>query len=108
MNGMRTSTVKNAAASVAIATHTRPSRTSGRASRPASTAAAAAPSTAPSSTGTSKRSASWNTVNPPVAANAPWHSEICPPNPVSTVIDRKIVAMITAWVTRNSHELPPG
>ena len=30
-------------------------------------------------------------MNPPMAANAPWHSEIWPANPVITVIDRKIV-----------------
>ena len=43
-------------------------------------------------------------MNAPMAANVPWHSEIWPAKPVITVIDRKIVARITAWVTRNSHE----
>ena len=39
-----------------------------------------------------------------MAAKVPWHSEICPAKPVITVIDRKIVARITAWVTRNSQD----
>ena len=29
----------------------------------------------------SKRSASWKTVNPPMAANAPWQSEMWPAEP---------------------------
>ncbi len=38
-----------------------------------------------------------------MAAKAPWQSEICPAIPVITVIERKIVERITAWVMRNSH-----
>ena len=104
-NGSFTTTAsKNAAnASVAIATHTRPSRTRGTASSPATAAAIAAPTNTAAITFTSKRSANWNTVNPPIAANAPWHSEIWPANPVITVTDRKTMLRITVWVTRNIH-----
>ncbi|MFN8019587.1 MAG: hypothetical protein U0P45_15905 [Acidimicrobiales bacterium] len=49
------------------------------------------PTTVEHRTGKFQRSASWNTVNPPMAANAPWQSEICPAKPVRTVMDRKIV-----------------
>ena len=50
----------------------------------------------------------WYTAKPPMAAKAPWHSEICPARPVMTVIDRNTMARITAWVTRNSHTVLPS
>ena len=51
----------------------------------------------------SYRSTSWKTVKAPIAAKVLWHSEIWPAKPVITVIDRKIVAITTAWVTRKSQ-----
>ena len=98
-----TESKKNANASVAMAIQTPLSRSSGSDSRPPTIAAMNAPITALTRTGMSKRSTSWKTVNPPMAANAPWQSEICPPKPVITVIDRNTIARTTAWVTRKIH-----
>ena len=105
-NGSRTTTAskKEAKARVAMATHTPPSRRTGSDSRAPIPAAIRAPIRAPPRTGRSKRSTSWKTVNPPIAAKVPWQSEIWPAKPVITVIDRRMVARITAWVIRNSHE----
>ena len=61
---------------MAIATHTPPSRRIGRDSRAATAPAMSAPIGAATSTDMSYRDAIWNTVNAPIAANAPWQSEI--------------------------------
>ncbi len=105
-NGSRiiTESKKYANASVAIATHTPPRRMIGSESSAPIAAASAAPITAARITDIPARSVSWNAANPPIAANVPWHSEIWPAIPVITVIDRKIVPRITAWVTMKSHE----
>ena len=56
-----------------------------------SAAATSAPTTMPAYSGKSHRVASCPAVNAPSPAKLAWHSEICPPMPTSTVIDRKIV-----------------
>ena len=77
-----------AKASVAIASQTPPSLRTGNDSTAPTTAARAAPTRAAASTDRSYRSASWNTVKAPTAAKAPWQREICPANPVTTVMER--------------------
>ena len=83
-----TASKKKAKASVAMATQIPPRRRTGSDSTAPTTAAIDAPMSAASSTDIPCRSASWNTVKPPMAANVPWHSEIWPAKPVITVIDR--------------------
>ena len=83
-----TASKKNANAKVAMASHTPPNRSTGIDRRAPTAAAMSAPRSAASRTDMSHRSAIWNTVNPPIAAKAPWHREICPANPVMTVIER--------------------
>src|SRR6266480_4773257 len=64
-----------------------PSRIAGIASNAPTTAAIAMQAAMPTNTDNPHRDASWPTVNAPMAANAPWASEISPAIPVNTVID---------------------
>ena len=83
-----TASKKKAKASVAMATHTPPRRSTGNDRTAATAAASTAPMSPASSTGMPARSVSWNALNAPIAAKVPWHNEIWPAIPVMTVIDR--------------------
>ena len=109
-NFTMTASKKKAKASVAMATQMPPSRRIGqrqqraddRGDQRADRARRRAPTCRSGRRAGTPRSA-------PMAANVPWHSEIWPARPVITVIDRKMVARTTAWVTRNSHDcVGPG
>ncbi len=106
-NFTMTEVKKKPNASVAMAIQMPFNRIRGSDSSAPTTAAMQAPMRAPTSTGTSKRSTSWKTANPPMAANAPWQSEMCPPKPVITVIDKNTMASAADWVTRKIHTASP-
>ena len=84
-----------------------PSRSAGIASSAPTAAAIAMPTAMPTNTETPQRVASCPHANAPIAANEPCASEISPAIPVNTVIDRKMIAKITAWVASESQYALP-
>ena len=57
----------------------------------------------PTSTDMPSSCASCAVASEPMPANVAWHSEISPAMPVMTVIDRKMIAKMTAYCVRNTH-----
>ncbi len=102
-----TASKKYAKARVAMESQIPPNRSTGSDRTAPTAAATAAPMSIASRTDIPKWLTSWNTVKPPIAAKVPWHSEISPARPVMIVIERKIVDMMTAWVTRNVQDASP-
>ncbi len=75
-----------------------PRRSAGNASNAPTAAAITAPITIASMTAMPNLVASCAVVHAPIAAKVATHSEISPAIPVITVIERKIVARMTAWI----------
>ncbi len=88
----------NANASVANDKKMPPNRRAGSARSAPTSAASAAPMIIAISTDMPKRVASCAVVHAPIAAKVAIHKQISPAIPVITVIDRKIVARIVAWM----------
>src|SRR5680860_365147 len=102
-----TNTLSNISANASVASerNTPPRRKAGIASSAPTAAASAAPTSRVGSTPRPQVSTICAVANAPMPAKVAWESETCPPIPVMTVIDRKIVAKMAAWVKISSYWL---
>ena len=100
-----TSWKNSAKAKVAMASQMPPRRMTGTLRAAPTAAAIAAPASMPTITETSQRWANCMAVNAPMAAKVTWHRAICPPRPVNTTMDKKMMEKITEWVIREIQKL---